>query len=163
MDVRFRQMDEFGDYRQLINIAAPPVETLGGPKVSREMSSIGNEAMAKLVADHPDRFAGFLACVPMDDPDAAVAELEYATQDLGAFGAQIYTHVGYEPMDAARFDPFYAAWPRPEGCCRFIPGAAPSWPDYPSEKRSQVRDLVDVRLGVRPVGVHGANRVLRGP
>jgi hypothetical protein len=29
MDVRFAQMDEFGDYRQLINICAPPVEDLG--------------------------------------------------------------------------------------------------------------------------------------
>ena len=32
MDVRFAQMDEFGDYRQLINICAPSVEDLGSPE-----------------------------------------------------------------------------------------------------------------------------------
>ena len=84
MDVRFAQMDEFGDYRQLINICAPPVEDLGSPQISRQMARIGNEALAELVRSHPDRFAGFCACVPMDDPDAAVAELEYATSELGA-------------------------------------------------------------------------------
>ena len=86
MDVRFAQMDEFGDYRQLINICAPPVEDLGSPEISRQMARIGNEALAELVRSHPDRFAGFCACVPMDDPDAAVAELEYATSELGAVG-----------------------------------------------------------------------------
>jgi hypothetical protein len=49
MDVRFAQMDEFGDYRQIINIAAPPAEDLGSPEISREMSRIGNESMAELV------------------------------------------------------------------------------------------------------------------
>jgi uncharacterized protein len=137
MDVRFRQMDEFGDYRQLINIAAPPVETLGGPKVSKEMSRIGNEAMAELVSDHPDRFAGFFACVPMDDPDAAVIELDYATSELGALGAQIYTHVGFEPMDAEKFDPFYARMAETGGLLQVHPGRSASWPDYPSEKRSK--------------------------
>jgi uncharacterized protein len=59
MDVRFAQMDEFGDYRQLINICAPPVEDLGSPEISRQMARIGNEALAELVRSHPDRFAGF--------------------------------------------------------------------------------------------------------
>jgi uncharacterized protein len=44
----------------------------------------------------------------MDDPEAAVAELEYATKEMGALGAQIYTHVHGRPMDDASFDPFYA-------------------------------------------------------
>ena len=42
MEARFAQMDEFGDYRQLINIAAPPVETLGSPRVAREMARLGS-------------------------------------------------------------------------------------------------------------------------
>ena len=132
MDVRFAQMDEFGDYRQLINICAPPVEDLGSPEISREMARIGNEALAELVRSHPDRFAGFCACVPMDDPDAAVAELEYATRELGALGAQIYTHVHGEAMDAAAVRPVLrgggpvaAAW------CRSTRAAARRGPTTP--------------------------------
>jgi predicted TIM-barrel fold metal-dependent hydrolase len=131
MDVRFAQMDEFGDYRQLINICAPPVEDLGSPEISRRMARIGNEALAELVRSHPDRFAGFCACVPMDDPDAAVAELEYATRELGAVGAQIYTHVHGEAMDAARFDPFYSAAAASGSLCRSTRAAARRGPTTP--------------------------------
>jgi len=137
MDVRFAQMDEFGDYRQLINICAPPVEDLGSPEISRQMARIGNEAMAELVRTHPDRFAGFSACVPMDDPDAAVAELEYATGQLGAVAAQIYTHVHGEAMDDARFDPFYATAARLGSLIQVHPCRSSAWADYPTEQRSR--------------------------
>ncbi|MGH3344728.1 MAG: amidohydrolase family protein [Carbonactinosporaceae bacterium] len=137
MDVRFRQMDEFGDYRQIINIAAPPVEDLGSRQVSREMSRIGNEAMAELVRDHPDRFAGFTACVPMDDPDAAVQELDYAVDELGALGAQIYTHVHGAPMDGPEFDPFYARMAQRGKLLQVHPCRSAAWPDYPTEQRSR--------------------------
>jgi predicted TIM-barrel fold metal-dependent hydrolase len=137
MGVRFGQMDEFGDYRQIINIAAPPVEDLGSPQISKEMSRIGNEAMAELVASHPDRFAGFTACVPMDDPDAAVAELDYATSQLGALGAQIYTHVHGRPMDDRSFDPFYATAAARGLLIQVHPCRSSAWPDYPTEERSK--------------------------
>ncbi|SOC49511.1 aminocarboxymuconate-semialdehyde decarboxylase [Blastococcus aggregatus] len=137
MNVRFRQMDEFGDYRQIINIAAPPVEFFGSPKISKELSRIGNESMAELVAAHPERFAGWTACVPMDDPDAAVEELEYAVNELGALGAQIYTHVAGHPMDEPRFDPFYAKVAELGSLLQVHPSRSSAWADYPSEQRSK--------------------------
>lgn len=137
MDVRFTQMDEFGEYRQIINIAAPPVEDLGSPQISQEMARIGNESMAELVRVHPDRFAGFMACVPMDDPEAAVAELEYATNEMGALGAQIYTHVHGRPMDDASFDAFYATAARLGSVIQVHPCRSSAWADYPVEQRSR--------------------------
>ena len=137
MGVRFRQMDEFGDYRQIINIAAPPVEDLGAPSVSKQMSRLGNEAMAELVEKHPDRFAGFCACVPMDDPEAAVDELEYATTRLGAVGVQIYTHVHGVAMDDARFEAFYTHADERGLLVQVHPCRNSAWPDYPTEQRSK--------------------------
>ncbi|HEV7964495.1 MAG TPA: amidohydrolase family protein [Actinoplanes sp.] len=137
MDVRFAQMDEFADYRQVINIAAPPVEDLGSTRISREMARIGNEALAGLVADHPDRFAGFIACVPMDDTDAAIAEAEYACTQLGARGAQIYTHVHGHPMDEKRFEPFYARMAELDKLVQVHPCRNANWPDYPTEEQSK--------------------------
>src|SRR5579871_3288025 len=79
LDVRFRQLEEFGpDYRQLISIPAPPAEDLGPPQVSRQLARIGNDALAELVRDHPEHFAGFVACMPMNDVDGTVAEIDYA-------------------------------------------------------------------------------------
>lgn len=137
LDVRFRQMDEFGEYRQLINIAAPPVEDLGSRQTSRELARIGNEALAELAALHPDRFAGFTACVPMDDPQAAVEELDYACEQLGAAGAQIYTHVHGAPMDDPQFEPFWARAAQRGRLIQVHPCRSAAWPDYPTEQRSK--------------------------
>ncbi|MGH9088600.1 MAG: amidohydrolase family protein [Acidimicrobiales bacterium] len=137
IDVRFRQMDEFGDYRQVINLAAPPVENFETAKISRELARIGNESMADLVAAHPDRFAGFSAYVPMDDPDGAVQELEHSVANLGAVGAQIYTHVRGAAMDAPRFEPFYARAAELGALVQVHPCRSASWPDYPTEERSK--------------------------
>jgi uncharacterized protein len=138
MDVRFAQMDEFGeDYRQIINVTAPPLEYLGPPAVTKEMARIGNESLAGLVRDHPGRFAGFMAAVPLDDPQTAVAELEYATAELGALGVQIYTHVNGEALDHPRFDAFYARVAELGKILQVHPCRSAEWPDYPAEQRSK--------------------------
>jgi aminocarboxymuconate-semialdehyde decarboxylase len=138
MDVRLAQLEEFGDdYRQVINLAAPPVEDLGPPGVSREMARVGNEALAELVRSHPDRFAGFMASVPMDDGEAAVAELDYAVTELGALGAQVYTHVHGKPMDDPRLDAFWARAAELGKLVQVHPCRNAEWSDYPAEQRSK--------------------------
>jgi len=137
LDIRFQQMDEFGEYRQIINISTPPVEDLGPPEVSRELARLGNEAMAELVAKYPDRFAGFTACLPMNDPDAAVGELEYAVRSLNAVGAQIYTHVGGVPMDDPRFEGVYQKSAELGKVLQVHPCRNATWSDYPAETRSK--------------------------
>jgi aminocarboxymuconate-semialdehyde decarboxylase len=137
LDERFRQMDEFGDYKQLIAMAAPPVWDFGSKEVSRQMARLANEGMADLVRDHPDRFVGFTAVAPLDDPDAAVEEYVYAHKELGALGAQIYTDVHGRAMDAEEFDPFYAAVAESGGLLQVHPCRSSLWPDYPTETRSR--------------------------
>ena len=137
LDLRFRQMDEFGDYRQIISIPAPPPEDIGPPAVAREFARIGNEGMAELVGRYPDRFAGFVASLPMNDVDAAVEEIDYACGELGALGAQIYTHVNGGPMDDPRFEPIYARMAEIDRMIWVHPSRNSSWADYPTEKRSK--------------------------
>src|SRR3954453_16373680 len=56
LDVRFRQMEEFGDdYRQIVSLPAPPPEDLGDPAVSREMAALANDQLAAIVASHRAR------------------------------------------------------------------------------------------------------------
>ena len=66
-----------------------------------------NDELAEIVADHPDRLAGF-AAVPMQDPAAAVVELERATRDLGLLGPYVGTDPG-TTLDDASLDEFYSA------------------------------------------------------
>lgn len=137
MDVRFSQMDEFGDYKQIINVAAPPVEDFGSTKTSTEFARIGNEGLAELVAEHPDRFAGFTAVVPLNDVEAAVEEADFACNELGARGVQIYTHVNGRPMDDDRLEPFWAKMAELDKVIQVHPCRTSAWPDYPTEKRSK--------------------------
>ncbi|HWL59269.1 MAG TPA: amidohydrolase family protein [Microbacteriaceae bacterium] len=139
MDVRFAMMDEFGpDYRQIINSAAPPLDDLGPASRTTELARVANDGMAQLVADHPDRFAGFCAAVALDDVDAAITEADRAFDDLGAVGVQIYTHVNGGPMDQERFFPFYEAVARRGNkMIQVHPCRDASWADYKTEARSK--------------------------
>jgi predicted TIM-barrel fold metal-dependent hydrolase len=137
LDVRFAQMDEFGDYRQIISLPAPPLEDVGPPPVSKELARLGNEGMAELVDRHPDRFAGFVACLPFNDVDGCLDEIDYACGTLGALGVQSYTHVAGHPMDEERFEPIYRKMAEIDRMIWVHPNRSALWPDYPSEKRSK--------------------------
>ena len=103
LEARFRVMDLFPGYTQIPSLASPPLETVGDAAVSLELARIGNNEQAELVARHPDRFNGFVAAVPMNDPDAARAEATRAIQELGAAGIQVFSNVSGSPLDEPRF------------------------------------------------------------
>ncbi len=90
---RFRMMDLFKDYVQVICLAAPPIEVFGPPPVSTDMARLANDGMAELVQKYPDRFPGFVASLPMNDPDGLLKEATRAIKDLKAVGVQIFTNV----------------------------------------------------------------------
>ncbi len=71
LDERFRIMDRFEDYHQVLSLASPPIEAMGPPAVALDLARAGNDGMAELVRLHPDRFPAFAASLPMAVPDAA--------------------------------------------------------------------------------------------
>ena len=64
LDLRFRDMDEIGDYRQIISLPNPPIEDIAEGAVANNLAKVANDSMAELCAKHPDRFPGFAAAVP---------------------------------------------------------------------------------------------------
>jgi len=91
LDARFRIMDTFPDYAQVICLPQPPIESLGSPSVAKELARIGNDGMAELVAKYPDRFPAFIAGLPMNDPEGLLEEAERAIKKLGAVGVQVFS------------------------------------------------------------------------
>jgi aminocarboxymuconate-semialdehyde decarboxylase len=67
-----------------------------------------NDYVAELTRSHPDRFSG-MATLPMQDVNAAIAELERAVNELGLKGAQIADHVNNKTLDHKDFIPFWSA------------------------------------------------------
>jgi len=137
LDERFRVMDRFEGYVQVLTLSSPPVEALGEPALTRDLARLANDEMADLVRRYPDRFLGFAASLPMNDPDAAVREAERATSDLDALGVQIYTNVNGLPLDDPRFEPLFARMAELDRAIWVHPARTATTPDYPSENRSK--------------------------
>jgi predicted TIM-barrel fold metal-dependent hydrolase len=137
LDERFRMMDRFGDYAQVISLAAPPIEALGDAAQCVELARIGNDGLADLVMKRPDRFPGFIASLPMNDPEAAVREAERAILELGATGIQIYTNVNGKPLDDAGYLPLFQKMAEIDLPIWMHPTRPATFADYPNEKKSK--------------------------
>ncbi len=108
VDERLRMLDEFGDYRQILSLSQPPLDVLAGPEETPALARLANDGLAALCRAHPDRFPSFIASPPMNNPDAAVAEIERAVRELGACGVQIHSNVDGKALDAPELLPVFA-------------------------------------------------------
>jgi aminocarboxymuconate-semialdehyde decarboxylase len=136
VDSRFRILDEFGDYVQVITLPLPPLEILAGPDKSPELAREGNDGLAELVKKH-DRFLGFAASLPMNNPAAAEKEMTRALDELGAFGVQMYTNAAGKSLDSPEFLPLFEEAARRDIPIWIHPARGADFPDYLTETRSQ--------------------------
>jgi aminocarboxymuconate-semialdehyde decarboxylase len=137
LDLRLRIMDRYEGYAQVLTIANPPVEVVGGPDVSPDLARLANDSMAEIVARHPDRFPNFVAALPMNNPEAALLEIDRAIADLGATGVQMYTNVNGRPLDGAEYRPLFARMAALDLPIWLHPSRTPNFADYIGESRSK--------------------------
>ncbi|MFQ5879314.1 MAG: amidohydrolase family protein [Dehalococcoidia bacterium] len=106
VDRRLRHMDQIG--MDVQSLAVPPFLYFyaAEPKTGLEFAQKLNNAIAKVVESHPDRFIG-LATVPLQDPPQAVKELERAVDSLGMKGVEIGSNVHGRNLDEPEFRPFF--------------------------------------------------------
>ena len=163
LDIRFRAMDEFGDFRQVLTMPQPPVETLAGPDKTPAMARVANDGLAELVNKYPKRFIGFGACLPMNNPGRDAQGTGPRGDDARGQRARRSTRTSTtRPLDDRRV----SAGVRRDGAAQAADLAAPDprrrISRLPDRGQVAVRDLVDVRLAVRDERRHGAPGVL-GP
>ncbi len=137
LDLRFRIMDRYGDYVQVLTLSSPPIEAMGTPEETPELARLANDGMAALVEKYPDRFPGFVASLPMNNPEAALREMDRAVTGLGATGVQIFSNVNGRPLDEAEFQPLFAGMAAFNLPVWLHPARSPDFPDYRTEKRSR--------------------------
>lgn len=107
LDARLRQMDSLGIDTSVLSLTPTLFFYWLDAPGARDFSRLANDSIAAFAA-RSDRLHG-VATVPMQQPDAAVAELHRAIEKLGLRGVQIGTTVEHTPLDDPRFDPFFAA------------------------------------------------------
>jgi len=136
LEERFRIMDRFEDYTQVICVASPPIEVFGPPPLSTDMAKLANDGMAELVQKHSDRFPGFIASLPMNDPDGLLDEAERAIKDLRAVGVQIFTNVLGRPLTRPETMPLFDLMAKMDRPVWMHPARGADFPDYKSEPKS---------------------------
>jgi predicted TIM-barrel fold metal-dependent hydrolase len=138
VDARLAMMEEFGpDYQQILTLSSPPVELLAGPDESPLLARLANESMKELCDAHPDRFPAFVASLPMNSPEASLAEIDYAIDVLGARGIQVFTNVNGIPLDDPRFEPIFAELARRDLPIWMHPTRNAKFSDYRTEDTSK--------------------------
>jgi aminocarboxymuconate-semialdehyde decarboxylase len=137
LSIRFRVMDMFPGYQQVLSLPTPPIELFAQPAEGIELARIANDSMAELVRKHPDRFVGFAAALPMNDPEAALAETQRAVRDLGAKGIQIHSNILGKPLVAAEFLPLFETMVGYDLPVWLHPYRGADFPDYLTEQSSE--------------------------
>jgi len=137
LDARFKEMDEYGDYRQVVSLPNPPIEDIARPDIGLKLARIANDCMAELCRKHPERFPTFAAALCMTDVDGSVAEARRAIKELGARGVLIYTDVAGEPLDLPKFDPLFAVVAELDAVIWLHPSRTAAMTDYKSEPKSR--------------------------
>lgn len=138
LEARLKMMSEFGpDYQQVLTLSSPPIELLAGPEDSWALARLANESMREIVDGHPDRFPAFVASLPLNSTEASLRELEYAIDELGAVGVQVFTNMNGVPLDDLRFEPIFAEMHRRDLPIWMHPTRSARSADYPVETESK--------------------------
>jgi predicted TIM-barrel fold metal-dependent hydrolase len=137
LELRLRLMDNFTNYKQVLTLAGPGIETFCSPEVSPELARVANDEMAALVAKYPDRFLTFAASLPMNNMDACLQEVDRAIKQLGASGVQIFTNVNGRPLDEPEFRPLFERMAGYDLPVWMHPTRTSAFADYATEKKSR--------------------------
>lgn len=103
---RLDAMDRAGIDVAVLSLSTPNVFFLPADRQA-DLARRMNDAYAQAVAAHPDRIRAF-ASIPMDDPDAALAELHRSIDELRLNGVVLLSNIGGRPLTDPAYRPFLA-------------------------------------------------------
>jgi 2,3-dihydroxybenzoate decarboxylase len=85
---RLKLMDSHGIEMMILSLNAPAVQAITDRSRAIDVARRANDKLAEECAKQPGRFRAF-AALPLQDPDAAAAELVRCVSDLGFVGALV--------------------------------------------------------------------------
>lgn len=102
---RVHVMDQHGVDVQVITLTTPGTH-IEEPARGVELARLVNDEFADAATRYAGRFAP-LAALPLNDPDAAVLELERAVTQLGHRGALLFSNIEGRPLDDPAYFPLW--------------------------------------------------------
>jgi aminocarboxymuconate-semialdehyde decarboxylase len=107
LEHRIGDMDRMGIDIQAVAVAVYQYYYWAEVDTGARISRMINDELVEATSEFDGRFSP-LGTVPLQDTEAAVAELRYCVEELGMRGLEIGTHVRSEEIAAPRFEPFWA-------------------------------------------------------
>jgi aminocarboxymuconate-semialdehyde decarboxylase len=104
---RLKDLDAMAIDVQVIAPAPPQCYYSVEAGIAAKAHKVINEGVAEYCAKYSDRFVG-LGVVTLQEPEQAVADLNYAMGECGLKGAQILTNVDGQELSDQRFRQFFA-------------------------------------------------------
>jgi aminocarboxymuconate-semialdehyde decarboxylase len=103
IETRLEDMDAMGVDLQALSVS--PYQLFHWVEGDLAVSAFQtiNDDLAKVEADHPDRFAP-LGAIPMQDPGAAVREVGRCASELGFRGIEVATHIEGVEISSPQYD-----------------------------------------------------------
>ena len=111
-EIRLREMDKHGIEMMILSLNAPAIQAIHDANRAIEVAREANDVCAEHMRKRPDRFQSF-AALPMQDPQAAAAELTRCVRELGFVGALVngFSQVGAPDnvvyYDLPQYRPFW--------------------------------------------------------
>jgi len=139
LDARFKYMDKFEGYVHVLTLSEPPVEAIADPERASDLAKAGNDSLAELIVKYPDRFVTAVACLPMNNMDAALKEADRTIKDLKLKGVQIYSNINGKPLDSPEFLPLYEKMEQYDLPIWIHPTRPETFSDYKTEEKSIYR------------------------
>ena len=129
--LRLKDMDGAGIDIAILSLSTPNVFFAEGA-AQAPVARMVNDAYAELIAAHPERFKGF-ASIPMDDPDAALAELHRAIDELRLNGVILLSNIRGRPLTDPAYRRFFEEADRMALCVLLhpmLPASADAFRDF---------------------------------
>ncbi len=104
--IRIEEMDRAGIDMQVLSHQSPGSQRLAEDVAITACQSV-NDALAKVIAETPNRFQGF-AMIPTMLPQMAADELQRAVEELGLKGAMVHGMSRGEMIDGKAYWPIFA-------------------------------------------------------
>jgi 2,3-dihydroxybenzoate decarboxylase len=105
-EVRLSEMDKAGIDLVILSQSGPGVQAEADVARAISQAQQNNDFLAQQIARHPTRYAGF-ATLPMQDPAAAVRELERTVKTLQFKGSMVNGHTNGVYYDDRSYDVFW--------------------------------------------------------
>ena len=104
---RVEMLKKWPQVKQVLTLAVPSPEMLVDGDLSPKLARIANEGMYEMCQTWPDFFPCFAATLPMNNPQAALEEMDYAIKNFGARGVQVLSSVNGVALDHPDYFPIF--------------------------------------------------------